>query len=239
MGRDEELGLQTVYLLHSRPYRENSLLLNLLSEQHGHISAVARAGANRKSSVRAQLQPFSLLQVQLKGKGQLLNLTQIEAAELPLPLTKQFLYSGFYLNELCVRILPQNISCDDLFRHYHHSLIALNHQNPIEPVLRKFEFTLLNELGLSLDFSVLDDENQVQEGDSEYWYFLPEQGFVAADYQSRTNRYSRQHLFAIRDGNLQDPDVLLTCKVLMRQIFKPLLGNKPLQSRKLFAYSKS
>ncbi|TLU59913.1 DNA repair protein RecO [Thalassotalea litorea] len=238
MNKDRELALQTVYLLHSRPYRENSLLLNLLSKDLGHISAVAYAGSSRKNSKRAQLQPFSTLQVQLKGKGSLLTLTQIEKAQLPLPLSRQFLYSGFYLNELCVRLLPQNISCETLFAHYHHALTQLEQQISIEPILRSFEFALLEELGLGIDFSVLDEDSQVQESSPDYWYYLPEQGLVSADYERSINKFDRRHLLAIRDGNLQDPDVLLTCKSLMRQVFKPLLGSRPLQSRKLFAYSK-
>ncbi|WP_394172221.1 DNA repair protein RecO [Thalassotalea litorea] len=238
MNRDRELALQTVYLLHSRPYRENSLLLNLLSKELGHISAIAHAGSSRKNSKRAQLQPFSTLQVELKGKGSLPTLTQIEKAQLPLPLSRQFLYSGFYLNELCVRLLPQDISCEPLFSHYHQALLNLEQQAPIEPILRSFEFALLEELGLGIDFSVLDDGHQVQETSPQFWYYLPEQGLVAADYDRNLNKLATSHLLAIRDGNLQDPDVLLTCKTLMRQVFKPLLGHRPLQSRKLFAYSK-
>ncbi|TKB46176.1 DNA repair protein RecO [Thalassotalea mangrovi] len=238
MKGDRDLPLQTVYLLHSRPYRENSLLLNLLSAELGHISAVAYAGSSRKNSKKAQLQPFSVLEVQLKVSGSMYTLSQIESATLPLPLSRQFLYSGFYLNELCVRLLPQNISCDPLFEQYHQALQQLNNQQSIEPILRKFEFSLLEELGLGIDFSVLETEPGVAERDSQYWYYLPEQGLIPADYQLQADKFCYQHLIAIRDGKLQQSDVLLTCKALMRQVFKPLLGNRPLQSRKLFAYSK-
>ena len=262
MARTKEVELHRAYLLHSRPYRDSSLLVDLLSEEHGHVSAVVYVGKSKKSNKKGLLQPFSSLQIELKGQSDLKTLSQIEPAQKSLQLSSKFLYSGFYLNELMVRLLPENIPCPDLFQLYQTSIYALSLQQSIEPVLRRFELSLLEELGMSIDFSSIDESplesddetsppdfddgqyfmaNQqdsntfrINEPKPVYWHFIPEQGFIRADGTVNFPSYKQLHLQQIGHGNFSDANVLLTCKQLMRQVLQLYLGNKPLNSRKLF-----
>ncbi|TRX54526.1 DNA repair protein RecO [Thalassomonas sp. M1454] len=260
MARIKEVVLHQAYLLHSRPYRDSSLLVDLLSEEHGHVSAVVYVGKSKKSNKKGLLQPFSSLQVELKGQNDLKTLSQIEPMQKSLQLSSKYLYSGFYLNELMVRLLPENIPCPQLFQLYQTSIQALAQQQSIEPVLRRFELSLLEELGMSLDFSTLEQDADSSEADQTladdgqyllanpqdsntfrinepkpvYWHFIPEQGFIRADGTLNFPSYKQLHLQQIGHGNFSDANVLLTCKQLMRQVLQLYLGNKPLNSRKLF-----
>ncbi|MDG1733426.1 MAG: DNA repair protein RecO [Thalassotalea sp.] len=262
MARIKEIALHRAYLLHSRPYRDSSLLVDLLSEEHGHVSAIVYVGKSKKSNKKGLLQPFSSLQIELKGQSDLKTLSQLEPAEKSLQLSSTFLYSGFYLNELMVRLLPENIPCPELFHLYQSSINALSQQHSIEPILRRFELSLLEELGMSIDFSSIDEQlleadNETAESSFEdgqylmaneqdsntfrinepkpvYWHFIPEQGFIRADGTLNFPSYKQLHLQEIGHGNFTDANVLLTCKQLMRQVLQLYLGNKPLNSRKLF-----
>ena len=246
MAITSELNLQKAYLLHSRPYRDNRLLVNLLTEENGHVSAVVYVGKGgskgKSANKKGLLQPFAKLDVELKGNGALKNLSKVENAEKSLPLESDYLFSGFYLNELMVRLLPENIELESLFEFYQTSINQLANKDQIEPILRQFELTLLTELGLSLDFSILDlQQNQnpnnydIREPHFDCHYYLPEQGFVLANFAGKTPAYNTEHLRMIGDGNFHQADVLLTFKRLMRQVLQGYLGNKPLNSRKLFS----
>ncbi len=217
---------QRAFLLHSRPYRENQLLVDLLTENDGKIGAVIYSGKTAKSNKKSILQPFSPLLIAYKGKSNLKSLTMVESAGKSLLLTGRFLFSAFYVNELLVRLLPELISCEPLYKQYVMTLRALEAKEFIEPSLRKFELALLEELGIALDFEPA--------GHSDYRYlsFCTESGFVPSD--SAIGNYDKHHIQAIAQNNFHTPEVLLTFKRLMREIIDHLLGHKPLHSRKFF-----
>jgi DNA repair protein RecO (recombination protein O) len=223
---------QLAFVLHSRPYKEYQLLIDLLTEHDGKVSAIISSGNTLKSSKKPLLQPFSPITVSFKeSKHALKKIRLVEPAGKSYAFKSNFLYSGFYLNELLVRLLGELIPCPALFEQYKESLFELNKKKGIEGILRKFEFSLLEELGLTLDFYSLD------ESPVSHFYFIAEQGFVPALTTLKNSAqpcYDKQHLLAIAAHEFTDPKVLYTCKVLMRQIMTPLLGNKPLNSRKLF-----
>lgn len=258
MSKTRQIELHRAYLLHSRPYRDSSVLLDFISEVYGHVSAIAYVGKGKKSNKKGLLQPFSCLEIELKGQSSLKTLSQVQQAEKSLPLKGHYLFSGFYINELLVRLLPENIPCELLFHLYQLSIRQLNQQENIEPILRRFEMSLLEELGVSLDFSVLDNENledeeqaihstdlSINEMDaytnlykankaSSKWQFIPEFGFVKAQIGVNYPQYDFTDLKKIAANELVEPHVLYTFKRLMRQVMQRYLGNKPLHSRKLF-----
>lgn len=219
---------QQAFVLHSRPFKEHQVILDLLTEYDGKVSAVVSPGSSLKSSKKAFLQPFYPLNVAFKGNNALKKITFIEPAGKSFQYFGNTLYSGFYLNELLVRLLVELVPCPQLFLHYKVSLIGLSEGKELEQVLRAFEFALLDELGLTLDFESLSETA------TKYFHFVHEQGFVPADRESGVAYYDRNHLLAIAMQDFTDPKVKITCKRLMRQIMAPLLGNKPLNSRKLF-----
>lgn len=219
---------QAAFILHTKPFRDNQLIVDLLTEQGGKVSAVVYNGKTQKSNKKGLLQPFLPLQVVLKGKGQLKNLSRIETNQRSYPLIGNYVFSGFYLNELLVRLLGEHIECPELFHQYTLSLQDLAAQKPIEKTLRSFEITLLDELGQSFDFSGVFESNE------RFFYYVLEEGFVPVLTKMTLPQYRREHLIAIAQECIDDEQVLRTFKLLMRQVINNLLGGKPLNSRKLF-----
>lgn len=233
-GRTNEISpLCAAYLIHSRPFSETSLIVELFTESSGRISAVANGVKRRKNINKSLLQPFRPLLVSWRGHGDLKTLIRIDSPTLALPLAKQYLYSGLYLNELILRLLAKESTQPPVYSAYHATLIALSKSDDIEIVLRKFELTLLAELGHG--FSLLVDiDGQAIEPNWRY-DLLTEQGFI-----SRVDgKYLGESLINIAKTNFCDNITRNHAKQLTRQALAPLLGNKPLHSRRLFSRSKS
>ncbi|MBA6327037.1 DNA repair protein RecO [Colwellia sp. MB02u-6] len=220
---------QSAFVLHSRPYRENQLLIDLLTEHDGKLAALSYVGHSTKSSRKALLQPFLPIKVTLKGQYNLKSLIRVEPIGKSFLLKKNALFSAFYINELLVKLLGDNIACEALFQQYKMSLEALVQASNIEICLREFELMLMDELGLSFDFSL------VFEHSAEGFYYLPDEGFIPAYTKLKQPCYNRWHLQAIAERDLSTPEVLNTFKALMRQVINHLLDGAPLNSRKLFS----
>lgn len=224
---------QLAYVLHSRPYRENQVLIDLLTENDGKIAAISYIGHSGKSSRKALLQPFLPINISLKGQHALRNLARVESAGKSVLLKQKALFSAFYLNELLVKLLPENIPCDELFLHYQTSLNTLLISDDIELTLRRFELMLLAELGVSFDFTLIFEHTAAG------FYYSPEDGFIPAYTKLKQPCYDRTHLQAIANDDLTSSLVLTTLKMLMRQVINHLLGGVPLNSRKLFSKAKT
>jgi DNA repair protein RecO (recombination protein O) len=232
---------QHAFVLHSRPFKENQQLLDLLTEFDGKISALVYVGQSKRSIKKGMIQSFLPLKFTFKDKNTSLKLiTAIETTGKSYSLSKNTLYSGFYVNELLVRLLTNDIVCEALFKQYQQTLLSLSENLPIAPQLRKFELCLLEELGLSFDFDpVFNDVSEHVAG----FYYIAEQGFVPAYKYSMNNIttpwFNTQHLQTIaenihHDKVLMNKEVEHTFKLLMRNVLNHLLDGKPLNSRKLF-----
>ena len=228
---------QNAFVLHSRPYRENQQLVDLLTEQDGKVTALVYVGQSKRSIKKGLIQPFLPLRLTLKGSGDFKQISQVDCTARSFSLIKHSLFSSFYINELLIRLLTEQIACPQLFSQYQATLTALSQEEEIAPQLRLFELALLEELGLSFDFS------PVFEHDVSYFHYIAEQGFVPVYGASPNNSapcFDKAHLQAIAQreslfSNRVTADVSNTFKLLMRQVINQLLGNKPLNSRKLFS----
>lgn len=214
--------LQLAWVLHRRPYQDTGLILELFTSQHGRVGAVARGG--RKQQL---LQPFQPLWVELAGQSDLLRLQQCEAASSPIPLAKQQLYCGMYLNELLVRLLYRHDKQPILLAAYADALEAIsNNTGTMDVVLRRFELLLLEELGYAVDLS--NDANDYPLQPASYYVWKEGQGWLLA-----AQGWLGGHLLAM--GQEQwTPEARRTARNIMRMILAPHLGAKPLQSRSLF-----
>lgn len=227
---------QNAFVLHTRPYRENQILVDLMTELEGKVTALVYVGQSKRSIKKGLIQPFLPLKVMLKPQGQFKLIKQVDAVGKSFSLVKYHLYSAFYINELIIRLLTEHICCQALFEQYHKSITTLASEVEIAPVLREFELALLAELGLSFDFS------PVFENDVQYFNYVAEQGFVPvyeAFPKNMAQCFDASHLQIISQQeslatSQQNSDVDKTFKLLMRHIINQLLGNKPLNSRKLF-----
>ena len=139
-------SLQSAFLLHSRPFRDSSSLLELYTRDYGRLGLVARGSQRPKSAYRGILQPFRELLITWGGRGELGTLHQAEAGEGWYPLNGKALWSGYYLNELLMRLSPRGDASPELFCAYRHALEALSGAC-LETALRTFEKQLLLCIG--------------------------------------------------------------------------------------------
>lgn len=229
------VDLQPAYILHTRPYRDTSLLIDFLTPDYGRVTAVARGVRKVKTPKRQLLNPFNRLLVSWQGKTDMKLLTNFESDNYFLPLKGKYLYSAFYVNELLVRLLPEMDRHNGLFFAYEQSLAALQQELDIEPLLRGFELRLLGELGYAVDFT-MDVRNGCAINPSGFYECHPQEGFYAAAPDvPEAYVLKGEWILAIAAGDYSAPATRVAAKLLLRRMLRPLLGSKPLHSRTLFA----
>lgn len=226
-------GWQRAFVLHSRPWSETSLLLDLFTEEQGRISLIAKGARARRSHLKGTLQPFTPLLVRWGGRGEVKTLRGAEAVSLSLPLSGISLYSGLYINELLARVLEQETRYSALFFDYLHCIQHLAGQSGSpEPALRRFELALLTYLGYGVDFLHCAGSGQPVDDTMTYRY-REEKGFIASVVIDNASFTGRQ-LKALASREFPDADTLRAAKRFTRIALKPYLGGKPLKSRELF-----
>ena len=208
-------------------------MVDLLTEDFGRISVLAKGARAKRSMLKGVLQPFTPLLLRWSGRGDLKILTKAEPAAIALPLQNVALYSGFYLNELICRVLEPETAYPQLFQHYLQCLTQLAvSQTNVEPALRTFEFQLLRTLGYGIDFTHCAGSGKAVEVDMTYRY-REEKGFIASLIKDNLTFYGRE-LLAFEQIQFDEPSVLSAAKRFTRIALKPYLGDKPLKSRELF-----
>ncbi len=235
MIHSRRVALQSGHVLHQRPYRDTSLLVEALTPDFGRVGLVARGARGPRSRMRGLLQPFRPLLLSWAGGGDLSTLVGVEADGTMRVLQGVGLLSGFYVNELIVRLTTRHDPHPELYRSYSETLVALEHPGREEPVLRIFEKRLLQELGYGL---LLDREaltEQAIEPDRLYRYRL-EQGPVPAEQATSGDPaiHGRNLLALAREDAVLDAEGLREAKTLMRAAIARQLGERPLKSRDLF-----
>ena len=219
----ERAALEPAYLLNRRPYSDSSLLLEAVTRTHGRIGLVARGARGAKSKLRGVLQPFQPLLLSWNASGELATLTAAESAGPPLRLAGERIFHGWYLNELLLRLLQRQDPHPELFDAYALAMQQLpGDALQAEEALRRFEMTLLAEIGYGL---LLGD---ALEATQRYHYDLDAGPQAAAS--GDTQAYSGASLIALRDGNLDTAQARLDARRLLRAALSAQLGNKPLQT---------
>jgi DNA repair protein RecO (recombination protein O) len=229
--------LSPAYVLHRRSYRETSYLVELFTPEHGRLTVVARGVSKPRSSTQGLLQPFTPLLVSFAGKGELMSLTQVEANGVMKQLHGECLFAGFYLNELLMCLLQKWDAHATLYTTYEKTLTALQSDKLEEKTLRLFEKKLLEELGYGLlPKSELSLHNTFSP--ERHYRFIPEHGFVlcdeAVEFANTGNIFSGKSLIAIAKEDGDNEDWLFDAKRLIRFVLAPLLGERPIYSRRLF-----
>lgn len=226
MATSEALTSGRCWVLHRRPYRNSSLLVDLLGAPTGRLAVVARGGQRDPL-----LQPFRPLLANWSGRGELRSLRSVEAAGVAVALHGEALYCGLYLNELLVRLLHRDDPHPDLVLAYETALELLAvADNPVDVVLRHFEMRLLDAMGYALILQH-DIQDQPLQGGLHY-RLLPEQG-LAVD---ASGPYPGVILNDIAAGHWH-ADARRFARDLMREALAPHLGDRPLVSRSLFRYA--
>lgn len=118
-------GWQRAFVLHSRPWSETSLMLDVFTEESGRVRLVAKGARSKRSNLKGALQPFTPLLLRFGGRGEVKTLRSAEAVSLALPLSGITLYSGLYVNELLSRVLEHETRFSELFFDYLHCIQSL------------------------------------------------------------------------------------------------------------------
>ena len=145
--RQVKVDRQPAYVLHTQPYRETSLLVEVLSRDHGRFTLVARGARRPRSDLRGQLLPFQPLQLAWFGKGELRTLHTVDWRGGVPQFAGQRLVCGFYLNELLLRLSPRDDPSPELFQLYDRTVRGMARSDSLPDVLRRFELNLLTVLG--------------------------------------------------------------------------------------------
>lgn len=215
--------LEPAWVLTVRPYRETSALVELFGQRHGRVGLVARGVRSGRARARGLLQPFQPLLVSFSERGELGTLGGVEPAGAPLALRGEAVFSGWYLNELVLRLLPRRDPHPQLFEHYALALAGLGGDRA-GAALRLFEKHLLTELGYGLELP--------EPVEPEAWYrFDAEQGLRLAE--PGPSSYRGASLQALADETLDTPESLRDARRLMRAALRPHLGDRALRTPEL------
>jgi len=228
--------LTPAYVLHARPYRDSSALVELLTLYEGMQRVVWRGARNSRKGPGPQ--PFVPLLVSTTGRGELKTLGSAEIAGSYTLLQGDCLFSGMYLNELLVRLLrpadPQPI----LFAAYQGALQALGESDSIEPILRRFEWQLLDALGYGFSLQV-DALGEAVDAEGRYTW-AADQGLLrlTGAHLPANAGLPGEALLRMAADDWTESTTLRAAKLLMRQALSAHLGDKPLMSRQLFSSAK-
>ena len=220
------------YLIHHRKYRERSHIVHLFTQEHGRIDGILR------QTPPPQYQPICL---QASGKSELKNFSKLEIVNQPVFFFGDAFFSGFYLNEVVLRLCPAEVEMPQTFVLYHQTLQQLQllaqQENPnlfLRQILRQFEHALLEELGYALDFTTDAQQHDIQV--AQHYLFQLNDGFIPTVQQSRATLTGEQ-ILSMRDyekGRDFNREQLQLLAQLYRQMISSLLGDRPLKSRQLW-----
>lgn len=229
----DRIELETSYLLHVRPYRETSQLLEVLSQRHGRVGLVARGARRPKSRWAAILRPFQPLHLSWSGRGSLHTLRAAEPASAPFKVTGMSLMAGYYMNELLIAFTHRGDPHPDLFAHYSAALAGLATGVEPELPLRHFEMALLSEIGYGLQLE-RDANSDARLAPESHYHYVIERGPVPAGSVAEPGlSFTGAELAAISSGDFHEASVAGAAKRLLRSVIEHHLAGRSLKTRQV------
>jgi DNA repair protein RecO (recombination protein O) len=225
---------QPAFVLHSYPFRETSLIVESFTRSQGRVALVARGARRPRSPLRGALLAFQPLLLSWSGRTELRTLLKAEWQGGYEPLTGLSLICGFYVNELVLRLVPRDDPHEALFDIYRDTLGGLGRANDQAAALRRFEKSLLHELGYGLMLDCDAETGAPIVAERPYTYVI-ERGPVARRSGATENgvELTGQTLLDLRADNYGNPVTQQQSKALMRTLITHLLGDRVLHTRQL------
>jgi DNA repair protein RecO (recombination protein O) len=231
MPSPRRVMLEPAYLLHQREWRDSSRIVELLARDHGRVALFAKGVRRAGNPHGPVLQPFAPLLVSWSGPGDGGTLTGAERAGPPLQVPAACLMSGFYLNELVIRLLAREDPHPDVYAAYALALAGLGEQGGEARALRLFEKRLLDALGLGLDYAHLAGGGARVEADA-YYHVGPERGVLGvAEQPDPASAYRGADLLSLAAEELADPGSLTAARRLLKEALDGPLDGRELASR--------
>ncbi|QOC23479.1 DNA repair protein RecO [Wenzhouxiangella sp. AB-CW3] len=223
---------QLGWVLHRRPWRESSLLIEFFGREQGRTGLVARAARSARSPWRGLAEPFALLSARWTRRGEMGTLTGLEPAGHRVMLSGRALWCGLYANELIMKLLARDDPSPEIFEAYALLIEQLGNDQPLASAVRTFELALLGALGVAPDFT--HDANDGSPIDPSARYHLdPEAGFLPVQRDGQAV-YAGQTILALAGQVEESAAGALDSRRLMRQLIDHQLAGRPLESRRLF-----
>lgn len=236
MSQPGRVDKQPGYILHTQPYRETSLLLEVLSRDHGRFSLVARSARRPRSDLRGVLLPFQPLTLSWFGKGELRTLHAADWDGGVRALTGLPLVCGFYLNELMMKLTARDDPEPRAFSVYDRAVRELAGGALLSTALRRYELRLAQVLGYAPALS-RDSRGEAIEPDRHYLCrdaALPEPDeHPELAPVGRVVRLPGEALLALDADDYREPATRGHARLLSRVWLSALLGDEPLASRQL------
>jgi DNA repair protein RecO (recombination protein O) len=223
---------QPAYVLHTYPFRETSLVVEVFSRHFGRLGLVARGARRPRSAVRGLMMAFQPLLLSWAGKAELRTLHKAEWQGGVPQLKGPALVCGFYLNELLLKFLAREDAHESLFDVYHEAVAGLAQAGPTEAILRRFEKSLLKELGYALSLD-RDDAGRPLDPDGRYTYVIDRGPVAIGSRDDAPVEVGGRALLDLACDNFTDATTLAQAKLLMRYLLNHHLGNQELHTRLL------
>jgi DNA repair protein RecO (recombination protein O) len=221
------------FVLHSYPFRETSLIVEVFSRSHGRVPLVARGARRPRSAVRGLLMGFQPLSLSWFGKHELRTLHSAEWQGGQPQLQGTALLCGFYLNELLLNLMARDDPHESLFDYYQQTLQRLAQEQDHAFTLRSFEKHMLQELGYALSLETEAGSTRPVLPERSYRYIL-ERGAVAETADSTQGMpVAGKTLLDMAADDYRDAVTARQSKQLMRMLLDHHLAGKPLHTREL------
>jgi len=233
-GRHQD---ELAFILHSYPFRETSLIIDVFSRQQGRLPIVARGARRPASSLRSVLMNFQPLALSWFGKGEVRTLHSAEWLGGQPYLQGTALMCAFYMNELLFNLLVRDDPHEQLFDYYQATLYRLSQEDDHAATLRCFEKHMLQELGYALALDRELKSGREIQPELVYRYIVdkgaipdngPEEGRddIGVAVLGKT-------LLDMATDEYTDPNTVQQSKQLMRVLLNHHLGGKALHTREL------
>jgi DNA repair protein RecO (recombination protein O) len=221
-----KIDRQLAYVLHARPYRETSLLIEVLTVAHGRIALVARGARRPRSDLRGTLLPFQPLQLSWFGKNEVRTLHVADWQGGVPQLSGLSLICGFYLNELLIRLTARDDPNAELWASYDRAVRGLaSGQQKQSRVLRRFELDLIRSLGYAPQLDTDSEGGAVMDG--RYYRCAPgspPEADFGGEPDGRITLVSGATLLAMARDDFSEALTRREARGMLRLILAELLG---------------
>ena len=239
MSAQRRVNQQAAFILHHRPFRDTSQILDVFSQDHGKIAVVARGSRRGRSRLKGVLRPFMPLFMSWVIRSDLGTLTGAEVRGAPISLAGEALLSGYYVNELVLHFLHRHDPQPEVFGAYAETVGQLAVTGvSIAAVLRQFEMALLRHSGYALNLDHESGSSEPIEPARSYEYRM-EQGAVPVRRTEGPLVFDGATLAGIAAQKFDDPAILRAAGRLMREVVSFHLGGRELKSRKVLLEMRS
>jgi DNA repair protein RecO (recombination protein O) len=222
---------QPAFILHERPYRETSVLIEALTRDFGRVGLVARSVRSAKPRIaRGVLAPLVALELDWQGRGELGTLVRAEASGPSLALAGEQLLCALYVNELLTRLLQRQDPHPEIFERYGVLLRELAAPSaPLGWLLRRFERDLLALLGYALELADEAESGTPIDAAAAYSWD-PERGPMPWERRPLAPRVSGAALLALAGDEPPPEAIARELRRLMRSVLLHHLDGRELNA---------